>query len=178
MSLISLFSTLKGGPRSGNFAHAGNPPNRGGSASVSTRDSVGSIREEYTGVPFIKDSVEIVGYRIGNTSDPHKRGIFFSGDKEGADEYGSIHEGEETKKYKLNLENVLIAGHQSSVTKLFFNKPYGDMHTGGVEGGRKLDRKILAEAKKRGIKAIIYTKPALPAEFEIMVSDSKNIMEI
>ncbi len=128
--------------------------------------------------PFARSDVAITAYRVGNLNDPNKRGIFFSADKAGAEAYASLHEGEEVRAFNLNLDSVLIAGHQNSVTSLFFGKTYGNLidgFGGGPEAARKLDRKIKAEAMKRGYNGIVYLTPAPPADSEIVVFSTQHL---
>jgi len=123
-------------------------------------------------------SVQVEAFRVGSVEDKHGRGVFFSGDREGAEAYASLHEGYDVKKYDVSLDNVLLAGHQNDVTRLFFHKPYGEMiqdldiRYGGrssVDAGRRLDVKIAREAKKRKFDGIIYLQPAPPANSEVAV---------
>lgn len=174
---MKILLKSKGGPGSGNHNHAGIPGHQGGSAPA-FGESPANITERYNSkgedIPFVEKHVDIRAYRVGSLQDPHKRGVFFSGDREGAEEYGAFHPGEEVQSYDLSLDNVLIAGHQNSVSRLFFKKPYQQVMAslgGGSEAMKKFDRKVIAEAKKRGIQAIIYTRPAAPAKFEVMVID-------
>ena len=123
----------------------------------------------------------VIAYRVGEVSDRHGRGVFFAGEKEGAEAYAKLHPGHEVKAYKVKLKKPLLAGHQNDVTIRLFGKSYGEMHDklnttkggGAVVAGRKLDVKIAKEAKRQGYDSIVYMKPAAPAKTEVAVLTSK-----
>lgn len=181
MDTVKIKVRRKGGSGSGHWGHAGRPGHHGGSAPSGWQSSMSpdTIRAAYNSKgdsPYVEKHIDVVGYRVGSMQDPHKRGVFFSGDHEGAEQYSTFHPGAKVESYNLALDNVLVAGHQNSVSKMLFGKPYQQVMAslgGGVESMRKFDRKVIAAAKKRGIQAIIYTRPAAPATFEIMVIDRK-----
>lgn len=116
--------------------------------------------------------VTVKAYRVGNTEDKHGRGIYLSGDREGAQQYASLHAGQQIREYTVRFQNALLAGHQNDVSRAFFGRSYQEMQTklgGGVTGGRRFDVNVAKEAKKRGYDGIIYLKPAPPARTEVVV---------
>jgi hypothetical protein len=190
--MIGLQTYIKGGPGSGNFGHVGRPGMIGGSgegggsaaAPEKITTSFKSLKKEFDdrgdNTPFDKTNLKLEAYRIGK--EESNRGIFFSADYKGALAYASIHPGHAVQKYEINLNKALIAGHQNSVSKLFWNKSYGDMIDSlgqrlrsSVLGGRAFDKKVMKEAVKRGYDGIIYTNPAPPAGMEVVVFYKKNL---
>lgn len=135
--------------------------------------------------PFEMENIKLKAYRVGELTDNLGRGIFFSADREGAEAYAGIHEGYTVKEYDVNLRKVLVAGHQNSVCKLFFNKSYGRMvdeyshkYRSEVKGGQAFDKRIKNEARRRGFEGIVYTESAPPAEMELMLVDPKLAKEV
>jgi len=120
--------------------------------------------------------VDVKGYRVGSGADEHGRGVFYSEDSAGAEEYARFHPGEAVREQNIHLDNALLAGHQNDVTLELFGKGYGDLMDGiayrvgdSVKAGRLLDVRIAREARKRGYDGIIYVAPAPPARGEIAV---------
>jgi hypothetical protein len=166
---------IKGGPGSGNYSGPGQP--RFAHEGKYESASFDSLKKEFDdkGSPFDKSNIKLEAFRVGS-EDKFDRGTFFSSDESGAQQYASLHAGLKVEKYDVVLDKALIAGHQNSVTKLFFSKSYGDMidgFGGGPEASRKMDKKIRTEGMKRGYAGIVYTKPAPPAKMEVVVF-SKN----
>lgn len=129
--------------------------------------------------------LSVVGYRVGNLDSIHKRGIFFSLDRAGAEAYASLHPDMEVKAYQIELGNCLRARHQNDVIQLFFKKTYGDFHDhhsrrlkNSVEGGRQVDREVMKAAMKAGYDGIYYSNPAPPAKQEVTVFDPSSVSEI
>ena len=130
--------------------------------------------------------VKVKAYRVGALEDRAGRGgIFFSGDEESTKGYASLHGGQEVKPYTVHLKNAVLAGHQGDLTQKFFGKPYGEMMDKvrssakfkgrpAHEASAAFDKKIAAEASKRGYDGIIYTSPAPPAKNEVMVLSKKG----
>jgi hypothetical protein len=149
------------------------------------KTSFKELKEEYNSqsnpTPFVKNNIILTAYRVGEVKDSFNRGIFFSSDKEGAQSYAALHPGQSVEEYNIDLSSALIAGHQNSVSKMFFNRSYGDMidsFGGGPEAARKLDRKIKKELEKRKLSGLIYTSPAPPADMECMIVDPDSAKKI
>lgn len=123
-------------------------------------------------------NLRLSGWRVGPVAKA-ERGVFFAGDREGADAYKVLHEGHETQQYEVTLPKALVAMHQKDVTMHLFKKPLWQVHAelgGGVDGGRKMDAKILRAAKRRGYHGIVYLRPMPPAKSEIMVFSPEHVM--
>jgi tRNA nucleotidyltransferase (CCA-adding enzyme) len=132
------------------------------------------LKEKYkvSGKPFEMENIRLKAYRVGELKDSFGRGIFFASDAESVKQYESLHEGYAVKEYDIPLKKVIVAGHQNDLTKLFFNRSYGDMidgYGGGPEASRKLDKKIKNVLLKRHIEGAVYTNPAPPAKMELMI---------
>jgi len=165
------FTKHKGGEGSGWFA----PPK---GTHVADKATFMGLREEYNSsakdIPFSKDDVRLTAYRVGGIEGERERGIHFAESKESAEQYAYVHPGAKVMEYDISLDKALIAGHQNSVCKQFFNTPYNMMidklHKGTDSAGamRKLDMKIRREALKRGYSGIVYTRPAPPAIMEVV----------
>lgn len=159
----------------------------GGESGSGERTDIDSLRSmlgknEYGNLSGTKElgSISVTAYRVGG-KDKFGRGTFYSGDRAGAEAYVSLHPGEEVQEYQLRLKNVLLAGHQNDVSKLFFKKTYGEVidalsvrAKSEVVGGQKFDVKVAKEAKKRGYDAIVYLRPAPPATSEVAVFNQQN----
>jgi hypothetical protein len=130
-------------------------------------------------------SQALTGYRVGNLSDPHKRGIFFSGDAEGAQAYASLHPDHAMTQYEITLKNPLVVGHQNDAIKMLLNTTYGELHDrlayklgSSVASGRAVDGRIMRAAKAKGYDGIIYNSPAPPAKKEIMIFNATSARQL
>ena len=181
------FTKFKGSEHSGYHGHAGRPGSVGGSA-PSSSISFESLREEYNAhpgdIPFSKENVRLTAYRVGEAEGKHERGVHFAESRESAEQYAHAHPGAKVIEYNVFLDKALIAGHQNSVCKQFFNISYSDLHdrlhrgTDSAGAMRKLDVKIRKEALKRGFSGIVYTRPAPPAVMEVVAFTEQGISVI
>ena len=116
-------------------------------------------------------------YRAGSIENTG-RGIFFSVDRKGAEQY-SWGGKRPTKEYKVNIKNPLVAEKMNDA----FDKLGGKGRKkwketlDPVDYQRKMDVKVAALAKKKGYDAIVYIKPAPPALRELVLLDNENIIE-
>ena len=70
---------------------------------VLNEENFKSLKKEFENnekIPFSKNNIKLTCYRVGSTKTV-KRGIFFASDKFGAEQYTSIHPGQEVKKYEV-----------------------------------------------------------------------------
>jgi len=145
--------------------------------------SLGELKKQFDATgEFIKNDGVYKVYRVGSVADA-SRGIFFAGSKEDADLYSVLHQGRTVREFMISLPRVLVVGHQNDVCKKFFHKTYADIvdyharktHS-ETEGGRQLDIMIRNKAKRLGFDGIIYTKPAPPAQTELMVVNKEHAL--
>ncbi len=82
------------------------------------------VKDEDTGRTPTKDlpSAKVKAFRVGKVDEKAARGVFFAGDRKGADDYAFLHEGHEVKEYEITLGKTLLAQHQNDVSYKFFNK--------------------------------------------------------
>ena len=112
-----------------------------------------------------------------------KRGIFFSMNKEGAEEYSSLHDNQPAKKYTATIKNPLVSKNvveaYSQLTGIPLQKIFEQKNRAkdSISWLRKIDTKVFNLAKKKGYDAITYTKPAPPAIKEMVILDRSSILE-
>lgn len=125
-------------------------------------------------------------FRVGGLGFRH---VYMAGDKEGAEGYASLHEGESVKEYNVQAKNVLVAKHHFQLYQHLGFKgtmqdaiQKADIKSMRATGGRgnstnaweKIQAQVMDRAKAKGYDAVIFTTPPAPARHELVIIDRKS----
>ena len=127
-----------------------------------------------------KEPGEYYAYRVGSLQT--ERGApFFSADRKGAEAYANMHEGHSVIRYKVNVQNPMVAENLYDAYAKVLGKTKQDVYNirdrqkDVSKWWRSVDKKIIQWAKKKGHDFITYTRPAYPATREIVALDSSKV---
>lgn len=139
--------------------------------------------EGRTGTSTDVGPIEVTAYRVGPTAD-RGRGTFFADSLESIEDYKSLHDGHEPKKYTVKAEKPIVTESQFTLWKALGNKDTlqdavwrADKASGfasSIAAFEKMEAKMAKQAAKLGHDAIVYTKPPAPAKVEIAVIKSSK----
>ena len=129
--------------------------------------------------------IDVIAYRAGPTEDAFGRGVFFSGDLEGAQAYESLHPGHKATPYRVKATNAYITqSHMTLHKELFKGKTFQDAvwetdkrsgFKSSSDAARLVEKKMARALKAKGFDALVYIKPPLPAKTEVAILDTKRV---
>lgn len=167
--MISLRTT--GGPGSGWFREKGHVPgSQGGDVSVSPSEGTSGSLQDFKGRQGEIGPIHVDVYRTGPTENDRgsaTRGLFFTDNLAEAEQYASLHPGNSPVKYEVSAKNAYVtASHKSLHRELYNGKELEDAvaavaRRGGssAEAWKKVEEKMAATLRKKGVDALIYTRP-------------------
>jgi len=148
------------------------------------RFATGSLGNQVEGKTGAIGALTVTVYRVGDPVDVYGRGVFYAGEREGADAYASIHSGKTTQAYDVTAQNVYVTtGPHSLYKELFPGKTFNDAvwqadkksgFKSSVVASRAIEAKMAAKLKSMGHDALVYTNPPAPAKTELAVLNPKT----
>lgn len=126
--------------------------------------------------------LDVCVWRSGTLVDG-SRGIFFSGDQDGAQAYSDLHNMQPVQ-YRIQAQNVYVTRNHFTLCKALLGKSFQDevmrvdLATGGkssILAARKVEAKMAKALLKLKYDALVYTNPPAPAKTELAVLNIKSV---
>lgn len=124
-------------------------------------------------------------WRVGKTTD-QGRGVFFGESEESIRDYAALHEGEQAKRYVLQVQRARVYEHQYEAAKDLLGKPLNDIIDSiekrkGItrtQAFREAEARIAAKLRAKGYDGVIYRTPPAPAKRELAIISKKPIRNL
>lgn len=129
-------------------------------------------------------SLKTVVYRTGVIKD-FGQGIFFAGDKQGAEGYTGIHK-MEVLSYYIETKSTFVIEKHHDLWKLLFPHELNwvdkipelwlEKKMDTTNAWRYMERLMVSELLKNGNDSIAYTSPPAPAKSELAIINIKSVL--